>query len=422
MKSGILPNNYDSRDYSHERTFGTVDTKLFPDEYNADLGLSFPDQDADGYPNGCTGYTQSETGQDEYGTQFDPAFTYKKTLLIANLPDNSPCKIRDSFKATRVYGLLPKGGTEDEALQFKRGQYFDVDKNGDYFDGVRSALWLNQLNKRTISVGTPWYWGRNPKNGILFDFDKKKEANVWHNWKICGWKQIQGKPYLIGKPWVGKGGDKGYVYISRETFNKLMNIRGTFMYTQANAKPEDIQTIKLDILEVLLEFFQRLLTNAKTMAQDTTPEVPETPPVSPKMTNREHLYAIAYSCLGIDMAPTQDEVGCAEAVSFVMLKAGIPGVPRGGILSTQLLNKWLKEHLTEVDSPEFGDIAIFPTGSGNGKIRGHVFIVGKHKWMSNNSNTTLWDDHWTGKKALEYYAKYGGLSTHYYRWVGEHTI
>lgn len=264
LQSGVLPNPYDTRDYSFERTFGAVDPKFFPEEYNADLGLSFPDQNDDGYPNGCTGYTQSETGQDEYGLAFDPAFTYKKTLLIANLPDGAPCPMRSSFKATSVYGLMPKKGTETDALNYKRGSYFDVDKNGDYFDGVRSALWLNKLNKRTISVATPWFWGRSPKGGFLTAFDKKKELDVWHNWKVCGWKQIKGQPYLIGKPWIGKKGDKGYVYIDRETFNKLMSISGTAMYTQANARPEDIATIKLDILEVLLSFYQRILSAWKS--------------------------------------------------------------------------------------------------------------------------------------------------------------
>lgn len=142
--------------------------------------------------------------------------------------------------------------------------------------------------------------------------------------------------------------------------------------------------------------------------------VKEEPP--PMKTNREKLYDAAYACLGIDMAPTQDYLGCAEAWSFVAKKAGVKGLPKGGILGTAELAKWLATHFTRVDVPEYGDTAIFPTGAGNGTVRGHVFIVGKHKWMSNNSQTFLWDDHWTGKEALAHYHKKGGIKPQYYRW------
>src|ERR1700741_1595674 len=110
LQNGVRKNNYHLSDFSLEKTFGSVDLKFLPDEYNADLGLGFPDQNKDGYPNACTGYTQAETGQDEYGLSFLPSYTYEKTLLIENSPPGSPCNIRDSFKATKIYGLQPDQG------------------------------------------------------------------------------------------------------------------------------------------------------------------------------------------------------------------------------------------------------------------------------------------------------------------------
>lgn len=264
MNSGVLPNPYDTRDFSFERTFGTATPLELPDEYNADLGIDWPDQNKDGRPNGCTGYTQNELGQDEYGLPFDPGFVYDNTLQIAGLAPNSPVMVRDSFKATKIYGLkrrkVRKGETVPDPVQFRRGAYFDVDKVGDYFDGVRSALWLNRLHNRTVSAGAPWFWRKAQGDGTLADFDAKKLPDVWHNFKISGWKTIKGKPYLIVKPWCGRGwGDNGYGYMSRELFNKLFSISGTFLYTQANAKPEDIKTIKIDILEFVLSLYQRLI-------------------------------------------------------------------------------------------------------------------------------------------------------------------
>lgn len=258
IKHGVLPNRYDKRDYSHERTFGAVDLKVLPDNYNADLGLWFPDQEEDGLPNGCTGYTQTATAANENGEWYDPRYTYEQTLTIANLPPNSPCQLRDSFKETRTFGVKRKDGTT-----FIRGAYFDVDKVGDYFDGARNALWLNQFNKRTLSCASPWFreW-LSPIKGIL----PAPSRYVWnsntpgHNYEICGWKTIAGKPYLIIKPWIGKGyGDGGYAYVSRETFNKTMNISGTALYIQRDPTDADIKPIKLDILELSLSLWQRLL-------------------------------------------------------------------------------------------------------------------------------------------------------------------
>jgi hypothetical protein len=260
--SGVLPNRYDRRDYSYERTFGAVDAAQLPKEYNADLAYDFPDQNKDGYPNGCTGYTQSETGQDEYGIPFDAAYVYRNTLTLANLPPDSPCQIRDSFKAVGLWGLQPRKG--GNALDYKRGRYFDVDKVGDYFDGVRSALWLNRMSKRTVSVGTPWHWPMLAANGIM----KGPKKYAWpaglvgHNYKICGWKTLGTKdwsqPYLIVKAHCGAGwGDGGYGYMSREVFNKLMNISGTFMYTQRNWIVDDIPRIKLDLGEFILSLLRR---------------------------------------------------------------------------------------------------------------------------------------------------------------------
>lgn len=145
------------------------------------------------------------------------------------------------------------------------------------------------------------------------------------------------------------------------------------------------------------------------------PEIVILPPVPEPISAREHLYNVAYGCIGLDMAPTQDYLGCAEALSFVLKRAGITGLPKKGILGTPELDKWLSKHCTRVETPMFGDIAIAPTGAGNGRVRGHCWVVGKHRWMSNNSQTTLWDDHWKPSEAIAHYQKNGGIQIRYYR-------
>lgn len=415
LKSGVQPNPYDLRDYSNERTFGSITPRDLPIEYNADLALTFPDQNADGLPNGCTGYTQSETGQDENGEKFDPRFTYEKTLFIENAPAGAPVQMRDSFKSTKIFGL---SRTQNPTSVLKRGAYFDVDKVGDYFDGARSALWQNQLNKRTLSCATPWPWGdRIAHTGMMQDIDPKNAPPVWHNYKICGWKDINHVPYLIIKAWCGSAwGDHGYGYMSREIFNKMLAISGTALYVQRNPDGADVQTVKLDILELILSLYQRLL--ALVNSQPKPPTIPTTPstsePAPPGDTsNRNQIYMLAFAALGKDLAPGNEALGCAESLSKILIWAGIM---KSKILGTADLDVWLTKNLQAIGTPLPGDIIMSATGTGNGKIRGHCGVVGKNTIMSNNSATGKWDYQWTLKKWLDYYQTYGGIPTRYYRW------
>ena len=155
------------------------------------------------------------------------------------------------------------GETEAEAKKRARGKFFHVDRvNGyDWFDSFRSALRRGQ----SISVGTPWFpeWQGIGQDGILtslFVYDGTPSHYAWHNYKLCGEKIIDGQPYIVAKPWQGKGfGDNGWCYIGREAFNKAYDIYGTIGITQTKAKKEDIRTIQLTALQYVLIYFGRML-------------------------------------------------------------------------------------------------------------------------------------------------------------------
>jgi len=142
---------------------------------------------------------------------------------------------------------------------------------------------------------------------------------------------------------------------------------------------------------------------------DIVLEAPDLPVVE---SNREKLYKYAYSKLGVDMAPTQDSLGCAESLSYILKGSGLTNLT-GIFIGTYQLNEWLSKNLEKVTEPLPGDIIMSETGSG--RIRGHCGIVGKHKIMSNNSASFLWDDHWSLAKWKEYYGQYGGLPIRFYR-------
>jgi len=257
IEDGLKPIERDKRDYSYHRTFGAA--LSFPSSFNTDRGYKVPNQNADGFHNACTAYTQTSIASDEDGVFYRPYYTYDKTLFMDNSPMGAPCDIRNSLKSTVVYGLQAEGEkTDDEALAHRRGQYFNVQKTTDWFDGIRSALYTN---KHSVSVGTSWFNEFNLSAGYVDSFYYNGDPNAYprHNWKACGWVTRKGKLYLKVLPWQGAGyGDRGFLYFSREVVNKLMSIEGSGAFTFAKARPEDIAYIRSTVAQTLVTYTLRL--------------------------------------------------------------------------------------------------------------------------------------------------------------------
>ena len=131
------------------------------------------------------------------------------------------------------------------------------------------------------------------------------------------------------------------------------------------------------------------------------------------------LYEMAVMCLGKDMAPTEDEYGCMEAVNEVCFKA--LGDYAGGGTSTYRAIPAISSNkkFSTVTSPLPGDIIIYPTGYGNGNIpNGHAAIVGENnKVMSNGSQSKLWEQNYTLETMRERYEGIGGFPRYLFRRV-----
>lgn len=134
------------------------------------------------------------------------------------------------------------------------------------------------------------------------------------------------------------------------------------------------------------------------------------------------IYNEAKACLGLHITlnpAVSSEVGCAEAVSYVLLKAGIPAIPQAGIAGTAQLYQWLSQnpHFLRVEAPVQGAVIISPTSYGNGTIEGHVGILGafgvqfpnEYGILSNNSDNGLFQEKWNLLTWYEYYGQKGGL-------------
>lgn len=133
------------------------------------------------------------------------------------------------------------------------------------------------------------------------------------------------------------------------------------------------------------------------------------------------LYEMAIMCLGKDMAPVEDEYGCMEAVNEICYKTF--GDYAGGGTSTY--RGWnaltVNKKFEAVKQPRPGDIVIYPTGTGNGKIpNGHAGIVGEDgKVMSNDSRSGLWEENYTLEKMAERYGRLGGFPVYFFRRISK---
>ena len=136
-----------------------------------------------------------------------------------------------------------------------------------------------------------------------------------------------------------------------------------------------------------------------------------------KLEKRLAIFRIAQASLGVDISPldaVNDELGCAESVSWVLKKAiGFPI-----ITGTWTLNKHLSEdpRFEKVFEPEPGVIILSATGTGNGSISGHVGICGENdNIMSSDSRDGIWKLNYTQWSWANRYVKLGGFQVIYYR-------
>ena len=266
IQNGLKPIALDLRDYSAARTFGSVAPHTFAENYSVDTGKTMADQNADGLFQGCTGYTQTDNLVDEMGSILKASYTYFKTCMMEGHGYNQGCDIRTSLKSTQVYGVQELAETTDqEAEKHRGGKYFNVYNDGglDWFDSVRSAVFINQ---KGASCGSPWFpiWEQVGSDGIILmpplNQIQSPDSLPWHNYSCKGWKTINGVPYLMIKSWQGVNyGAKGWCYMSREVANKVFEIRGSGIFMQAHANTEDIQTIKVSILEQAITFLLMII-------------------------------------------------------------------------------------------------------------------------------------------------------------------
>ncbi len=137
------------------------------------------------------------------------------------------------------------------------------------------------------------------------------------------------------------------------------------------------------------------------------------------------IYRTALKFIGLDASPIDgapDELGCAETVSNILIKAGcdLPVT-----LSTRELNRILKNSarwkLIPKNEAGIGDVIMAVTGEGgkNGVTNGHVGIIFPHGSIaSNDSKTGTFIENYTYLSFQTRYEKKGGYPIYIYRRLG----
>lgn len=260
MNKGCLIPDIDHRDRDYLKSFhpnfGAI-KPVFPDDFDTDAHLWMPNQNevnsefpnTPAQPTGCTNYTSSDLATDLEGTLHDPAIMEAATH--ANVLGGYD--IRQSLLVAKRIGFI-KGFYNIKA-------YAPLD----YFDAIRLASFSGLPEKRSVSIGTPWYaeWQWAIGSGkVLMPMPNSLGYNGigWHNWKIGGWRTRNGVTTLRGKPWEGKNiGDQGWVEFDRPTINAVMNLRYTVAFTATHTTPQSVYKIDLAFMEKFQSKLKTLL-------------------------------------------------------------------------------------------------------------------------------------------------------------------
>lgn len=255
---GCLIPQLDHRDRDFLKSFGFAGVKpVFPDEYNTDAGLWVPNQNevnpefpnTPAQPFGCTNFVTADLSADLDGVLKDPAVIE----LITHANERGGYDIRESLLVAKKLGWI--------------SGFYNIKAYAplDYFDAIRYASMSGLPELRSVSIGTPWYpqWQISLMNGGVLmprPLTLSPEGLPWHDWKIGGWKMMNGSPVLKGKPLEGKNiGDGGWIYFDRSTINAVMNLKYTVAFTATHMAPNSIQRIDMATYEKLKSYFRTLL-------------------------------------------------------------------------------------------------------------------------------------------------------------------
>lgn len=294
IKSGARPSKIDHRDYDYLKNkhplvyAGVQAPPQFPTEYFTDCGLGHThNQEVDDYsftpfvpaqPSGCTNETTCSLA-----TNLTNGLTiYRPDVLEKTTGANAAggYDIRQSLLKAKGLGWI--------------GDIFNIRAQGiiDFFDAFRLAIVSGAPEKRSVSVGTPWfptwaaaaagnsltitpegifiYGAGGVKTGMMpaptqqeIDMVKKNPRIFpWHNHQLDGWTNKNGIDVLRDESWQGTDkGEDGYLFYDRHTINMVLAISGTVGFTATRMTLPGVKPLPIDttMVQWIVSFVRNLL-------------------------------------------------------------------------------------------------------------------------------------------------------------------
>lgn len=273
----LKPTPKDNRDYSHRRTFGAPAVADLPDEFRVAEPIRIKNQFSTDF---CSAFATTAVCEDEDRIEYSPEWLFQKEKELSGDWQSYGADIRTACKAA-TKGLLPQGCTdvtldghtrdfcanpanwpvilEMQATPHARSSYFKVDGYRDMFDNIRQTMWSQKDMKHSVLVGSIWYNEWYSPDGIIPK--SYSQAFGGHAFKIFGWKQINGEPYLICQnSWGINYGDKGLFYFPRSVVNKEFSYGGAYCFVTTDQKIQTTSLI-LTIMSKIVALFQQLISS-----------------------------------------------------------------------------------------------------------------------------------------------------------------
>lgn len=429
-------------DYSHFKRFEPLYGATVP-QFPLTLGRQKRVILDQGNSDECTAFQGATRAGYRFGQDFSHKWQGAKEGEIAGVSIINGADPRTALAVPNTFGALPLSVEPSTVAQLTPQQYLDwhswplaldksaalsmevaynlVDGPYDHFDNIRTVLQQGLSENEVVLVFSSWFDEWNHTNGIMPI--PKSTSQVNHAHLFIDWELINGEPMLVDHLSQGTGfGADGFGFFDRALVNDQVEKgnMGCYIFRQ-HPQQSAIQQAIQELDNIGIDFAMRILTAfSKGMPSGN---------VSPSMQDKIRSVLLANLGKHCTLNPQiPADVGCAEAVSYLLKQLGIVDGPEGIAGTAQLLS-WVEgrtEHFTEIDSPEPGALIISATGTGNGSVEGHTGFFGgfgtqyAYDWgiVSNDSNTGLLREQWSFSEWNKWYTQQGGITPRIFRVLG----
>lgn len=256
MGFGLRKLPRDTLDFSHSKVFGAIALEEVPDNFEVAELLGIKNQDIKVPTDLCAAAAACAVSEDQEGISLSMEYFFGKIKEAEGRWNTWGADLRTTCKVACKVGFLEEKESpftlEEKGRDFvanwsnwhleydlrakkhRKQSFFKVDGQNQPFDSIRSIMWQNRAEKRSVLTGVMWCpeWTNTP-DGII----KEQGTPMFgHALKIFGSKKINGELYLMAQLSNGTGiGDNGIFYFSRKVINECFKY-GAYTFRDMPAK------------------------------------------------------------------------------------------------------------------------------------------------------------------------------------------